>query len=158
MTPGAPDLRSLLTGRPPGGGVLLAVLFASALIGPSCVSVDPAAWADGEVRELDSNRPVPGALVYIDPSARGASLASRNWTNEAGHFAVYQAVERGQRTVPLVVVAEGFKPAEFPLPTLQSNPLRVRLAAAGSPSESRIEQLPASPEDGDGHDGSCGSD
>jgi hypothetical protein len=57
----------------------------------------------------------------------------------------------------LVVEAAGFKRAELALPILQSNSLIARLAAVGSSKESRIEQMPAQSDDGDGMDGSCGS-
>lgn len=153
------SLGSLLSGRPLGGGALLALAFGLALTSPSCASIgEPAAWADGEVRELDSGRPIQGALVFMGASApgqAGSSCADR--TNEAGHFAVLQTVDRRQRTIPLVVDAKGFKRAELPLRTRQSNSLIVRLAAAGSSKASRIEQMPAQSDDGDGMDGSCGS-
>jgi hypothetical protein len=110
------------------------------------------------VRDLASGKPVRGALVYIERSAGEAVLASADRTNEAGHFAVFKAVERGRRTIPLLVVAEGFKLAEFPLPTLQSNPLIVRLAASDSPRSSRVEQMPAMPGDGNSPDGACASE
>jgi hypothetical protein len=94
----------------------------------------------------------------MDTSAAGqVDSTSADRTNEAGHFAVFQAVDRRQRTILLVVQAAGFKPAKLPLPILQSNSVIARLAAVGSSKASRIEQMPAQSEDGDGMDGSSGS-
>jgi hypothetical protein len=123
--------------------------FALAISG--CASLgDGAAWADGEVRDLATRRPVRGALVFIESGAGGVDDAGSDRTNEAGHFAVYRGIGRGQHLALQVVVAEGFKRAEYPLPILQSNTLIVRLAPTGSSEASRVEQLPAPPGESDG--------
>ena len=147
----------------PFGGVglrpaaLLAI--AVALASTACASIGaPAVWADGDVRELRSNRPIPGATVVLENSGRPADLSSTDQSNAAGHFSVFQAVDSGRRAIPILVVADGYKPAEFSLPVLQSNTLLVRLAANGSPERSRIEYMAALPGDGSGADADCGSD
>jgi hypothetical protein len=55
---------SPLNARPLGGAASLALALTIILINPSCASIgEPAAWADGEVR--DSGKPIQGALVFI---------------------------------------------------------------------------------------------
>jgi hypothetical protein len=137
----------------------LAICLALFLLCTSCASIgSPAVWADGEVRDIESFKPIPGARVVLEAPAVPTDLASTDRTNAAGRFSVFQEVPRGQRTIPVLVMADGFKPAEFPLRVLQSNTLLVRLAPANSSLQSRIEYMAALPGDGSGSDSDCGSD
>jgi hypothetical protein len=149
--------RSPLTRRRFAGGRLFAVVLAFAMAGSACASLgDGAAWADGEVRDLATRRPIRGALVFIEFGAGGVDSSGSDRTNEAGHFAVYRGIAGGQHLALLVVVAEGFKRAEYPLPILQGNSLIVRLAPTGSSEASRVEQMPAPPGESDGNsDSDC---
>lgn len=150
-------LRTVARMGPPDPRMHLAVALAIALASSHCVSLgDAAAWADGEVRALDTRRPIRGALVFIESAAGGVGSAGSDRTNEAGHFAVYRSLDREHPITRLVVVAEGFKPAEYSLPILQSNSLIVRLAPTGSSEASRVEQMPAPPGESDGNsDSDC---
>ena len=116
-----------------------------------------AVWADGDVRELHSNKPIAGATVILENTGRPPDLSNTDQSNAAGHFAVFQELPIAARRIPILVVADGYKPAQFSLPSLQSNTLRVRLAAVSSPDESRIESTAALPGDGDGADSDCES-
>jgi hypothetical protein len=125
----------------------------------SCASIgSPAVWADGEVRDIETFIPIPNARVLIEAPGVPADLSNSDSTDAAGKFAVFQSLERPGGRVPLLVVADGFKAAEFALPVLQSNTPLVRLAPAGSPLQSRVEYMAALPGDGSGADGDCGSD
>ena len=142
-----------------GVGLRLAAAITMVLTGASCASIGaPAVWADGDVRELHSNKPIAGATVILENTGSPPDLSNTDESNAAGHFSVFQAVSSERRAVPILVVADGYKPAEFSLPVLQSNTLLVRLAANGSSERSRIEYMAALPGDGSGADGDCGSD
>jgi hypothetical protein len=142
-----------------GAGVRMTAPLALLLVVTSCASVgSPAVWADGEVRDIDSFKPIEGARVILEDPGVAADLSNTDRTNAAGRFSVFQAVSGTQRKIPVLVVAEGFKPAEFSLTVLQSNTLLVRLAATSSPHASRIEYMATLPGDGSSSDGSCGSE
>jgi hypothetical protein len=140
-------------------GVRRLAVLAIALASASCASIgSPAVWADGDVRELHSNKPIAGATVILENIGSPPDLSNTDESNAAGHFSVFQAVSGERRAIPILVVADGFKPAEFSVPVLQSNTLLVRLAANGSREQSRIEYMAALPGDGSGADADCGSD
>ena len=140
-------------------GIRLAVPALLLLACASCATLgSPAVWADGDVREFDSNKPIAGAMVILENTGSPPDLSNTDRSDAAGHFAVFQALQGERRAIPILVVADGYKPAEFSLPMLQSNTLLVRLAANGSPEQSRIEYMAALPGDGSGADGDCGSD
>jgi hypothetical protein len=138
-------------------GIRLGTEMALVLAFASCASIgSPAVWADGEVRDLQTFKPIPNARVLIEDPGVPADLSNSDWTDAAGKFAVFQSLRQPGGRVPLFVVADGFKPAEFSLPVLQSNTLMVRLAPAGSALESRIEYMAVLPGDGSSADGACG--
>jgi hypothetical protein len=125
----------------------LAVLVVSG----ACVSVlGDTAWADGEVRDLSTRRPIPGARVVIEAPGGEREPTAADRTNGAGRFAVLHTAAGGGATTRLVVLADGFKPAEYALPMRQSNLLIAYMAPAGSALSSRIEQMPAPAEGGNG--------
>lgn len=139
-------------------GVRRLAVLVIALSCASCASIgNPAVWADGDVRELHSNKPIAGATVILETGSP-PDLSNTDVSNAAGHFSVFQDVGGERRAIPILVVADGYKPAEFSLPVLQSNTLLVRLAANGSSERSRIEYMAALPGDGSGADADCGSD
>ena len=132
-----------------------AALLALALT--SCASIgSPAVWADGEVRDIETFKPIPGAKVILEDPGVPSNLSNTDQTNAAGKFSAFQSLAGSSRRIPILVVADGFKPAEFSLPVLQSNTLMVRLAPAGSPMQSRIEYMAVLPGDGSSADGACG--
>ena len=96
--------------------------------------------------------------MILENTGSPPDLSNTDESNAAGHFSVFQAVSAERRAIPILVVTDGYKPAEFSLPVLQSNTLLVRLEANGSPEQSRIEYMAALPGDGSGADGDCGSD
>jgi hypothetical protein len=141
----------------PGGLLRFAAAAILVLAGASCASVgSPAVWADGEVRDFETFKPIPGARVILEDPGIPANLSNTDRTILAGRFSVFQSVSGTQGKIPILVVADGFKPADFFLPVLQSNTLLVRLAAAGSPHRSRIEYMAVLPGDGSSADGACG--
>jgi hypothetical protein len=140
-------------------GIRLAAPALLALGCASCASIgSPAVWADGEVRDFETFRPIPGASVILEDPGIPSDLSNTDETNLAGRFSVFQSVSGAQRKIPILVVADGFKPAEFSLPVLQSNTLLVRLASASSSHQSRIEYMAVLPGDGSSADGACGSE
>ena len=137
--------------------IRLAVPAALAVAFTSCASIgSPAVWADGEVRDFETFKPIPGARVILEDPGIPANLSNTDQTNAAGKFSVFQSLSGAQSRIPILVMADGFKPAEFTLPVLQSNTLMVRLAPAGSPYQSRIEYMAVLPGDGSSADSACG--
>src|SRR5262245_39650912 len=138
-----------------GGGLLLA----AALVSASCFTLgSPAVWADGEVRDVESNKPIAGAMIVLENTGSPPNLSNTDQSDLAGHFAVFQSLPGESRKIPILVIADGYKPAEFSLPPLQSNTLMVRLATTKSPHKSTIEYMAALPGDGSGMDADCGGD
>jgi hypothetical protein len=141
--------------RAVGAGLILA----AGLISASCFTLgSPAVWADGDVRDLESNKPIAGARIVLENTGTPPNLSNTDQSDLAGHFAVFQSLPGESGRIPILVVADGYKPAEFSLPPLQSNTLLVRLATTSSPHKSTIEYMAALPGDGSGADSDCGSD
>jgi len=92
--------------------------------------------AVGVVRDV-SGTPVRGALVFFDDPGhdRWPTLFEVN-SRPDGSFELYSTVAPGRYDIPLIVRAEGFKPAAIKVPTLSQNKVLVTLVPLSGDSES----------------------